>query len=78
MSLDVGPIVDAAAMLVEHLRREYGEDAELGDVVVVAEVRLPPLGDDRGYTVVHAEPSSPRAVVNVGLLELGLEAVREQ
>jgi hypothetical protein len=77
--IDGTPIGTTAAELMEYLEAEYGPEAHLVDVIVLAEVAIPPDPDDpddAGTTHVHAQPSNPRAVVNRGILELALDGAR--
>jgi len=64
MPFDQSKIGRLAADLMDNLERHIEEDAEIGDVCLVVELI------SEGGSQVVSQFSSPRAHVNVGLLEL--------
>ena len=64
MAFDQSKIGRLAADLMDNLERHIEEDAEIGDVCLVVELI------SEGGSQVVSQFSSPRAHVNVGLLEL--------
>jgi hypothetical protein len=70
MPFDQSKIGRLAADLMDNLELHITEDAEIGDVCLVVE-----LISDGGSQVV-SQFSSPRAHVNLGLLEIARDSVR--
>jgi hypothetical protein len=69
MSLDQTNIGRLTADLMDRLEEEYGEDCSIGDVVLVTEV-VGPHG-----TAVTMQATSSGTHVNLGLLEVGRQAL---
>ncbi|MGI8579962.1 MAG: hypothetical protein ACR2K9_05385 [Solirubrobacteraceae bacterium] len=69
MSLDQTNIGRLTAELMDRLEQEYGEDCSIGDAVLVTEV----VGPDG--TAVTMQATSNRTHVNLGLLEVGRQAL---
>lgn len=70
MSLDPGPIGRAAAELMERVEAQH-PDAELRDVIVIAEVNC---GE---YTAFRWQGSSERPSINAGLCAQALSGLTE-
>ena len=64
MAFDQSKIGRLAADLMDNLERHIDEDAEIGDVCLVVELI------SEGGSQVVSQFSSPRAHVNLGLLEV--------
>lgn len=70
--IDREAIGELAMQLYDTFESTYGDDAKLGDAVLVAEVSNPGGGYD-----VLIRSTNDRAVTEVGLLTLGLQILRD-
>jgi hypothetical protein len=65
------------AKLIEKIEDSYGIDCELGEVLVLAEVRLPRDPDDAPDTecsVVEFYCSTPNSIIRTGLVAVAFRA----
>ena len=65
MAFDQTKVGQLTTALMDRLDEEYGEDCEIGDLVLIAEI-LGPHGSN-----VTLQLSQPRRHVNLGLLAMG-------
>lgn len=72
MSLDTTALGSATADLMQKIEDVYGDDAEILDAIVIAEVSFKDEGDD--CTAVEYWCTSPRSVIQAGLLSICHEA----
>jgi hypothetical protein len=73
--MDATPLGETTAVLMDRLSDQFEEfeDAEIGSVLVIAEVILPTDGPE-GSTGIHFRCSDPRQWVQQGLLHYALNA----
>jgi hypothetical protein len=73
VGLDQTKIGQLAAELMDNLEERYGEDAEIGDVVLIVEITSPEHGSQ-----IAMSQTNPRGHVNLGLVEAASHIVRGQ
>jgi hypothetical protein len=73
MSMDPTPLMQKVAEFVDDLERDYGQDAELADAVVLVELRYREDGED--LNAVEGRVVSGRNTVGVGIVARGLYAL---
>lgn len=73
--MDTTKLGTQVAGFMERLEADLPEDAQLGEILVIAEMQIPGISDDdHGETRIHFSCTDPRAHVQVGLLKLALVA----
>ena len=75
--IDTSLVGHVAAELIERVGQQFGEDAELETVAVVAEVRHRD-DDDADATTITCSSSDSRAWVQAGLLSFASKLVERQ
>lgn len=76
MSLDVTPLGELAAEVMERIEREYGDEATVGICAVVVEVDVPSDDpEDPGFTEILYRCTDQRRWVQAGLFDAAKRAV---